>query len=57
MSKNWIQSAIKHPGALHAEMGVPQGTKIPKNKLRAAALKGGLLGRRARLAITLGKMH
>jgi hypothetical protein len=25
---NWIASAIKKPGALHAEMGVPQGQKI-----------------------------
>lgn len=50
---NWIKSAIKHPGALHRELGVPQGQKIPKSKLAAAAKKGGKLGRRARLAQTL----
>ena len=54
---NWISGAIKHPGALHKEMGVAQGKTIPKNRLRAAALKGGLLGKRARLALTLSKMH
>lgn len=50
---NWIQKAIKKPGALHRQMGVPQGQKIPSGKLAAAAKKGGTLGRRARLAETL----
>jgi hypothetical protein len=53
--KNWIAGAIKHPGALHRQMGVPQGQKIPKGRLAAAAAKGGLLGKRANLAMTLGK--
>lgn len=57
MAKKWIQGAIKHPGALHKELGVPQGQKIPAKKLAAAASKGGTLGRRARLAETLSKMH
>jgi hypothetical protein len=52
-SKNFIQGAIKHPGALHRELHVPQGKKIPEGKLRAAAKKGGTLGRRARFAETL----
>jgi len=55
--KHWIQGAIKHPGALHRELGVPAGKKIPAKKLAAAASKGGKLGRRARLAQTLKKMH
>jgi hypothetical protein len=55
--KKWIQKAIKHPGALHKEMGVPAGKKIPAKKLAAAAKKGGKLGKRARLAETLKKMH
>ena len=50
---NWIKGAIKHPGALHKEMGVPMGQKIPAGKLAAAAKKGGTLGKRARLAETL----
>ncbi len=55
--KNWIAGAIKKPGALHAEMGVKMGTKIPAGKLAAAAGKGGKLGQRARLAETLEGMH
>lgn len=51
--KKFIQSAIKHPGALHKELHVPQGQKIPKSKLDAAANKGGKLGQRARFAETL----
>jgi hypothetical protein len=53
----WISGAIKKPGALHKQMGVPEGKKIPAKKLAAAASKGGKLGQRARLAQTLKKMH
>ena len=55
--KKWIQGAIKKPGALREALGVKKGEKIPKEKLKAAAKKGGKLGQRARLAITLGKMR
>jgi hypothetical protein len=54
--KNWIQDAIKKPGALHKMMGVPEGETIPASKLEKAAQKGGKLGKRARLAQTLKKM-
>lgn len=53
----WIGSAIKHPGALHRELGVAEGKKIPKAKLVAAAKKGGKLGKRARLAQTLSRFR
>ncbi len=53
---DWIKGAIKKPGALHKEMGIPKGQKIPAKKLKAAAKKGGKLGQRARLAETLKKM-
>ena len=53
IKKNWIAGAIKHPGALHRELGVPAGAKIPAGKLAAAAKKSGTEGRRARLAETL----
>lgn len=56
-NKNWIKGAIKKPGALHKEMGIPKGKKIPAKKLKAAASKGGKLGKRARLAETLGKLR
>ncbi|MGH8369399.1 MAG: hypothetical protein ACRESC_00325 [Gammaproteobacteria bacterium] len=51
--KKFIQAAIKHPGALHAELGVPQGKKIPASKLAAAAHAPGKMGQRARFAQTL----
>ena len=57
MAKHWIQGAIKHPGALHKELGVPEGQKIPAKKLEHAAGAGGKLGQRARLAETLKGMH
>ena len=57
MAKNFIQKAIKKPGALHRELGVPQGEKIPKSKIAAAAKKGGKLGQRARFAQTLSKIN
>jgi len=54
---NWIAGAIKRPGALHRELGVPQGQKIPSKTLQKAARAGGTLGKRARLAETLGKLR
>lgn len=54
---HFIQKAIKHPGALHRELGVPQGKKIPRSKLVAAAKKGGKVGRRARFAETLAHLR
>ena len=55
--KHWIAGAIKHPGALHKQLGVPQGQKIPEGKIEKAASAGGKLGKRARLAETLKGMH
>jgi len=55
---NWIKGAIKHPGALHKELGVPQGKKIPQAKLeKAEKSKNPTLRKRANLAETLGRMH
>lgn len=56
MAKDFIQKAIKKPGALHRQLGVPEGKKISPEMLRAAAKKGGKLGQRARLAETLKKI-
>lgn len=55
--KNWIAGAIKHPGALHRELGVKEGEKIPARRLASAAKKPGVEGRRARLAETLRGLH
>jgi len=54
--KKFIQSAIKKPGQLHRDLGVPQGQKIPESKIKAAAARGGKVGQRARFAETLKKM-
>ena len=53
MAEKWIQKAIKKPGALKKELGVPAGKAIPAKKLAAAAKKPGKMGQRARLAETL----
>lgn len=56
--KNWIKGAIKHPGALHKSLGVPEGQKIPAKKLaKAAHSDNPTMRRRANLAKTLKKMH
>lgn len=52
---NWIQGAIKRPGALRAKLNVKEGDKIPYSKLIIAAKKPGLTGQQARLAQTLRK--
>jgi hypothetical protein len=53
--KDWIQKAIKRPGALHRELHVPMDKKIPKKKLEKAAHHKGKEGQRARLAEILRK--
>jgi len=58
MTKKWIQGAIKNKGALHRELKVPEGKKIPEKKLvKAEHSKNPKLAKRARLAETLGKMR
>lgn len=57
MAGKWISKAIKHPGALRKELGVKGNRKIPAKKLAKATKAGGKLGQRARLAVTLKKMH
>lgn len=54
MAEKWIAGAIKHPGALHRSLGVPQGEKIPPAKIAAASHSDNpTLARRANLARTL----
>lgn len=56
MGKKFIQEAIKKPGQLHKDLGVPKGKKIPEKKLEEAAKQPGKVGQRARFAETLKKM-
>jgi hypothetical protein len=52
--KHWIAGAIKHPGALHRDLGVPEGEKIPAAKLAAATHSSNPTTRkRANLAKTM----
>lgn len=55
--KHWIAGAVKHKGALHRDLGVPQGEKIPAGKLAAASAGkyGETARKRASLAKTLKK--
>ncbi len=58
MANNWIAGAIRHKGALHRELGVPEGQKIPQKKIAKAAKSGNRkLAARARLAETLKSFH
>ena len=56
MAKKWIQKANLNKGALHKALGIPEGQKIPWDRLVAASKKKGKLGRMARLAMTFRKM-
>lgn len=55
--KKWIQKALSKPssqGALHKELGVPEGKKIPESKIKKAEhSKNPTLRKRAVLAATL----
>lgn len=56
-ANKWLQRAIKKPGALSRQLGVPESKNIPSKMLKKAAKSGGKLGRRARLAMTLRKFR
>jgi hypothetical protein len=57
-SEKWIQKAIdpSKKGSLKKALGVKKDEKIPAEKLKSASKKGGKLGQRARLAMTLKKL-
>lgn len=58
MENKWIQKAVKKPGALHKELHVPMGKKIPAKKLEKAEHSSNIkLKRRAILAKTLSKLR
>lgn len=54
--KHWIQDATKHKGALHKNLGIPMGEKIPQAKLEVSSKRPGKIGSEARLALTLRKI-
>lgn len=54
---NWISGAVKHPGALHRALGVPEGQKIPASKMAAAShSKNPRIKRMVSLAHTLHRL-
>lgn len=53
---NWIKNAVKKPGQLHKDLGVPDGQKIPSGKVKAAAKGGGKTAQRARFAMVMKKI-
>lgn len=54
MADKWISKAIKHPGKLHRELGVPEDKKIPAKKLaKAEHSKNPTIRKEANLAKTL----
>ena len=55
---HWIEKIGMKKNALHKEMGIPAGKKIPEKKLdKAANSSNPLLAKRASLAKTLKKLH
>lgn len=36
MAEKWIQGAVKRPGELHRDLGIPQGQPIPEARLQEA---------------------
>lgn len=52
--EKWVQGAFNpaHKGMLHRQLGIPEGERIPVGRLKAAAAKGGKVGKRAQLALT-----
>jgi len=55
--KNWIQGAVKKPGALRKKLGVAKGKKISASQLnKAAKSKNPTTRRQANLAKTFKNM-
>lgn len=58
MAKKWIQKTGMEKGALHRHLNVPEGQKIPEEKIRAAAnSKNPKIAKEAHLAMTLKGLH
>lgn len=55
MAENWIAKMHMKKGALHKDLGVPQGTKIPASQLTAKPGDSPKLAKRKSLVKTLSK--
>lgn len=57
-AKKWIQGMKMKKGALHKDLKVPMGKKIPEKKIaKAAKSSNPLLAKRANLARTLSGLR
>ena len=48
-----VRKEARKKGALHRQLGIPAGEKIPLATLRWAVKQGGLLGKRAQFALNV----
>lgn len=57
-SKHWMAKAFANAhGQLHKALGVPEGQKIPRSKLKEAASKGGVNARRAQAVLNTNPLR
>lgn len=55
---HWMETAVQRPGALHRNLGIPQGQKIPAKRLAAAANSSDpTIEKEASLAETFRKLR
>jgi hypothetical protein len=54
-TKKWIQKAVPHlkKGALHRQLGIPEGDTIPMSLLLKNKHAGGKLGKRVRFVLNI----
>lgn len=58
MAKKWIKKATENKGALHRNLGVKEGDKIPEKKLESAKhSENPKIRKEAALAETLKHIH
>jgi len=58
MSEHWMQGAVKRPGALHRNLGIPQWQPIPRKTLdRAAHSSNPTIEKEASLAETFRRLR
>lgn len=48
---------VKHPGALHRQLGIAEGEKIPPSTLQKYKHSKGKLGQRVRYALNMISTH
>jgi hypothetical protein len=51
LSNSQIKKAFGKKGTLHKKLGIPPNQKIGASKLRAAASRGGKIGKEAQIAL------